>query len=104
MMQSRLQTSVPTFIKIFIALNIDSAVSFMDPLVDTNPINTADQEFCDRPAALKEIVDSINILKNNKSAGVDGITSEFYKSFSKELAPFLLEVFCESITVFSLPL
>lgn len=63
--------------KIFIALHIDSTVSFMDPLVDTNPINTADQEFCDHPIALKEIVDSINSLKNNKSPGVDGITSVF---------------------------
>lgn len=28
---------------------------------------------------------------------MDGLTSEFYKSCSEDLAPFLLEVFCESI-------
>lgn len=81
----------------------DNTVSFLEPLVDINPINTADQEFCDRPISLKEIVDSINNVKNNKSPGVDGLTSEFYKSFSEELAPFLLEVFCESIAKGVLP-
>lgn len=67
----------------------DGSVSFLDSLVDIGPINSADQEFCERPISLKEIIDSIKSLKNNKSL------SEFYKSFSKELAPFLLKVFCE---------
>ena len=47
------------------------------------------------PSKLKRL-ESNKHLKNNKSPGVDGITSEFYKLFS-EVAPFLFEVFLESI-------
>lgn len=81
----------------------DSTVSFLDSLTGITPISTADQEFCNCPITLKEVIDSISSLKNNKSPGVDGLTSEFYKSFSKELAPFLLQVFCESIAKGALP-
>ncbi len=34
---------------------------------------------------------------------MDGLTSEFYKSFSKELAPFLLNLFSQSIDLEKLP-
>ncbi len=52
---------------------------------------------------LQEITDSINSLKHNKSPGVDGFTSEFYRDFVEQLAPFLQKVFTESIDNESLP-
>ena len=43
--------------------------------------------------SLDEIINAINSQENNKSPGNDGITAEFYKQFSNELAPILLEVY-----------
>ena len=48
---------------------------------------------CDESIKVEEIIESIKHLKNNKSPGVDGITSEFYKLFSEQIAPFLFDVF-----------
>ncbi len=48
-------------------------------------------------------MESINSLKNNKSPEADGIAPEFSKIFSKDLASFLVEVFCEGINKGVLP-
>lgn len=45
----------------------------------------------------------IGLLKHNKSPGIDGSISEFYKLFSLELAPFLLQVFSESLSANTFP-
>ena len=38
-------------------------------------------------------IKSINSEINNKSPGNDGLTAEFYKHFSNEIAPVLLDVY-----------
>ncbi len=62
----------------------------MQPLcleqVKVSPVNHT--EICDSPLTLQEIIDSISSLTHNKSPGVDGITSEFYRAFAEQLAPF----------------
>ena len=40
-----------------------------------------------------KIIKSINSETNNKSPGNDGLTAKFYKHFSNELAPVLLDVY-----------
>lgn len=60
-------------------------------------------ELCDRPISQQEVLSIINLLKNNKSPGMDGLTAEFYKVFATVLAPFLHEVFVESLNEGSLP-
>lgn len=40
----------------------------------------ADKDYCDTPLTLAEVIDSITLLKNNKSP--DGLSAEFYKAFS----------------------
>ena len=40
-----------------------------------------------------EIIKSINSETNNKPPGNDGLTAEFYRHFSNELAPVLLGVY-----------
>ena len=43
--------------------------------------------------AKDEIIKSINSETNNKPPGNDGLTAEFYRHFSNELAPVLLDVY-----------
>ena len=42
---------------------------------------------------MDEIIKSINSQTNKKSPGNNGLTAEFYKHFSNELAPVLLDVY-----------
>lgn len=75
----------------------------MKSLTDTKSIDTDLKESCDKPLTLQEVISAIDHLKLNKSPGIDGITSECYKTFSKQLAPFLLGLFSECINNESLP-
>ena len=43
--------------------------------------------------SLDEIIKSTNSETNNKSPGNNGLPAEFYKHFSNELAPVLLDVY-----------
>lgn len=70
-----------------------------------NPI-IANEEFkanCSDEITLEEIKDSICRLKNNKSPGNDGLTSEFFKLFVDKISPFLLAVYEESFLRGELP-
>lgn len=58
---------------------------------------------CDQNITLEEIKSNIVKLKDNKSSGNDGLTSEFYKVFQDNLAEFILIVFKEAIEVGKLP-
>lgn len=49
------------------------------------------------------ILKSIDLLKNNKSPGTDGLVAEFLQWLSSQLAPFLLQVFNESVERGTLP-
>lgn len=81
----------------------NSVSSFMCSVNNTKCISDQDKDFCDRPITLAEVLEAIKYLKVNKSPGVDGLTCEFYQTFAKDLAPFLLEVIYESINLGSLP-
>uniref|UniRef100_A0A803K7B8 Reverse transcriptase domain-containing protein n=1 Tax=Xenopus tropicalis TaxID=8364 RepID=A0A803K7B8_XENTR len=50
-----------------------------------------------------EIMEAIASLPLNKSPGPDGLTSEFYKAFSKELSPILQKVFTQFLQAGQLP-
>ena len=45
---------------------------------------------CEAEISLDEIIKSINSETNNKPPGNDGLTAEFYRHFSNEVAPVLL--------------
>lgn len=79
------------------------ATSYLTSIKDLKMIDSNDKAYCDAPFTLKEALDSIDSLKNNKSPGTDGLTAEFYKCFSNQLAPFLLQVFIESVENNTLP-
>ena len=48
---------------------------------------------CEAEISLDKIIKSINSETNNKSGGNQGLTTKFYKYFSNELAPALLDVY-----------
>ena len=48
---------------------------------------------CEAEISVDEIIKSINSEPNNKPPGNDGLTAEFYKHFSNELASVLLVVY-----------
>lgn len=66
-------------------------------------ISDSDKKHCDNPLMLTEVQEAIQKLKKNKSPGNDGLSGEFYKTFSTQLAPFLLSVYNESINKGTLP-
>ncbi len=83
--------------------NKNDTSDFLDSLINTKSISEDEKELCDNSICIEEVLQAIKELKLNKSPGVDGLTSEFYKSFSKELAPFLLKLFSQSIDLENLP-
>ncbi len=83
--------------------NYSEQITFFSFLKDSKNISKEDLIFCHKPITIKEIMDSINHLKNNKSPGTDGLIAEFYKSFARQMTPFLLHVFNESISNGQLP-
>ena len=54
---------------------------------------SGDFNICEAETSLNEIIKSINSQTNNKSPGNDGLKPVFYKHFSNELAPLLLDVY-----------
>ncbi len=81
----------------------ESASLFFQSLKKTNVISRDEQSACDKNINITDIIYGIEGLKNNKSPDTDGLTAEFYKCFAEELAPFLLEMFSESIQSENLP-
>ena len=57
----------------------------------------------DKPLQLQEIFDSIQKMQSGKTPGPDGYPVEFYKKFSSQLAPILLDMFNHSLSHSELP-
>lgn len=71
--------------------------------LDMPKISTTDHEMLDAPLNLTEIKEAIKSMNSGKSPGPDGYPVEFYKKFSDQLAPLLLEMFNHSNSQGSLP-
>ena len=69
----------------------------INELLNKIPINKkiSNKRFklCETALSIVEVLNAINSQKNNKSPGNDGITTKFYKHFSNEMVPILLEVY-----------
>ena len=59
----------------------------------TEKISYKHFNLCEAEIVLDEIIKSINYETNNKLPLNDGLTAEFYRHFSNELAPVLLGVY-----------
>ena len=58
-------------------------------------LNQKDVENLNQPIAIKKIEAAIKSLPSKKSPGPDGFPGEFYKAFTEELIPKLLNLFRE---------
>ena len=58
------------------------------PSISEDSHNSLEQEF-----SPEEIEAAISSMKSGKAAGPDGFPNEFYKTFSKQLSPFLTLLF-----------
>ncbi len=65
----------------------------------TNPktLSLESKTECSQNLSLNEIEFCIKALKNNKSPGNDGLTSELYKVFINDVSRFLLAVYKEAV-------
>ena len=61
-------------------------------------INENEKEICDELLSENELLKSIKAMKNGKSPGTDGLTSEFYKFFWIDLKNILLDSLNYSLT------
>ena len=70
-----------------------TTTEFPSKISNRKKISNEHFNLCEAEISLDEIIKSINSETNNKSPGNDGLTAEFYKHFSNELAPVLLDVY-----------
>ena len=68
-------------------------------ILETNleiPINAEDFKICDGKLTIEECTSAINMMKLNKSQGLDGLTVEFDLTFWGKIKCFLLDVLNKS--------
>ena len=70
-----------------------ATTEFLSKIPNRKKIFNEHFNLCEAKISLDEITKYINSETNNKSPGNDDLTAEFYKHFSNELAPALLDVY-----------
>lgn len=75
---------------------------FLDT-IDFPSLDDAARDDLDSPLQLQEVIDAVKSMQSSKTPGPDGYPVEFYKKFSKQLVPILLEMFNNSLTQKHLP-
>ena len=60
-------------------------------------LNNAQTQKLNEPISQREVSKAIKMCRRGAAPGIDGIPIEFYKSFSKELAPLMANVYNEMI-------
>ena len=66
-----------------------ATTEFVCRIPNRKKISNEHLNLCEAEISLDEIIKSINSETNNKPPGNDGLTAEFYRHFSNELAPVL---------------
>ena len=70
-----------------------ATTEFVCKIPNRKKISNEHFNLCEAEISLDKIIKSINSEPNNKPPGNDGLTAEFYKHFSNELASVLLVVY-----------
>ena len=61
------------------AINPDTQRTFFD--ISIPQLSASDQQSCELPLSTSELENALNKMENNRSPGIDGLTSNFYKHF-----------------------
>ena len=59
--------------------------SYLQTLHLENVLTQEEKTYCDRFPSIEECTAAVSNLKSNKSPGLDGLTSEFYKAFWSDM-------------------
>ena len=87
-----LQKNGKSYKKLYIKRTSRAATTeFVGKIPNRKKIFNEHFNLCEAEISLDEIIKSINSETNNQSPGNDGLTAEFYKHFSNEAAPVLLD-------------
>ena len=70
-----------------------ATAEFFSKIPNRKKIFNGNFNLCEAEITLDEIIKSINSERNSKFLGNEGLTAKFYKHFSNELAPVLLDVY-----------
>ena len=73
--------------------------TFLDEIGETKKLNAVDKNSCESEITLEDYEYAISTLCDNKSPGNDGLTAEFYKTFSTTFSQFLVGVYNESFNM-----
>ena len=73
------------------AINPDTQRSFFD--ISIPQLSSSDRQSCELPLSTSELEHALKKMENNKSPGIDGLTSNFYKHFWPILGPDITQVF-----------
>ena len=85
------------------AASSDDINAYFQPLPLENQLDDESQLNCEGPITYEECEKAISKMKQNKSPGLDGITTEFYQAFCPTLGNLLVTVFNDSHELGSLP-
>lgn len=66
-------------------------------------LSSNQKEYLDEPLELREVSAAISAMQNGKSPGPDGFPIDFYKKFSDQLTPLLLDMFVDALSQGKLP-
>ena len=69
-----------------------SEIFFQNKLI--KPLSGESAKTCEGKVTKEECINSLNEMKNDKSPGSDGLTSEFYKRFWEEIGDDVVRMGC----------
>lgn len=82
--------------------NLNMINSFFEGL-NLPQLGEADITELDSPLSIEEVQEAIRSMQSGKVPGPDGYATEFYKTFSSDLAPMLLAMYSEALSKGQLP-
>ena len=83
--------------------NLQTTLEYVNNTKLKHKLTKEESKSCDGYVTLEETTEAINNLKLNKSPGIDGLSTNFYKQFWDILGPILVKVFNQSYDSQKLP-